>query len=148
MFRRLNALKGVYRAGIGAASLALLAASADAAPVSYDCNIGNNGADNWISERFILAYDVDTKIAAVSDRVALIFNNDKPQPAEVDRETRNGVIIKWFIETRSASGQNAKFRYSANLNTKTGKVTVVGVPLGYANRFTGGGRCKLIKPGS
>lgn len=128
-----------------AGALAFMGMTSDAAAKTeaFDCDLSlGTGANDWVSDRYVFAFDKETGVAAVTDRIALIFNQGAPAEARVDRETRNGgVVLKWSIKARSASGQNAELRYSAVLDIARGRVSIIANPLGYEGNFNGGGSC-------
>ncbi|MCH2164156.1 MAG: hypothetical protein MK098_05830 [Marinovum sp.] len=127
-------------------ALGLGATPSFAAPEAYECDLSAGiGANQWVSPRYIFSFDRKTNVAAVTDRLAATFFDGRPAPARIKRETRNGgVVLVWEVNARSASGQNAKFRYSAIIDGRTKRVNVSANPLAYNNNFNGSGKCTQL----
>lgn len=118
------------------------AASAGASGYFYDCDVGKQSFEtNWISQKMAIIVEANGQVS-VLDEVALVFNNGVPFPARVTRSTDSRLVVSWVLRDSEDIRGNIipRTRYSATVNKRTGRVTVIAKPEGYL-RMTGRGNC-------
>ncbi len=92
----------------------------------------------------ILSYDPEAQTGAAYDPIIHSIH-EVPIPVEFERENDIRVVWRWTLENVQPSrGERLTLSFSARLNEKTGRVSVVVIYHGYDNEAVRRGRCKVI----
>lgn len=131
-------------------AVCLTAGAAIAAPpVMYECSITEKRRKlGWISDTMAIVIDKDGK-ASVVDNVTLNFTGG-PVAAQMLRNTAEKLKVRWVVKGArdSENVRVAEFSYDAMLNKTTNAIAVYAIPLGFPNRFSGKGTCKVRTDGT
>lgn len=125
---------------LAAASNFAMALTASAG-VFYECDMNTKIQNGWISPKIGIVIN-DAGQVTVIDAVVLQFIGD-PVKAKVSRRG-DKLRITWNIANAvDSQGERApKFRYVADLNSKTMAIAVSAKPVGYTERWYKKGKCK------
>lgn len=120
----------------------MAAAGVAQAAIFYECDLKTRIHNGWVSPKMAFVF-VDDGRAKVIDGITLAFLDESAE-AKVTRRGDN-LRITWTVANAKDDSGNyiPTFRYLANLNTATRAVSVVAKPVGYPQRWSAKGSCKI-----
>lgn len=129
-----------------AISICLVSTTQQAFADRYVCEMKGTRPGEWIQKDLVIDHDTKTGKVLVSDAVILHYFN-RPIEGRVDVDNDRRRTFKWSVEgAKDSKGQyGPSMDYSATYRKGTGKVSVSMIPVGYANHFKRGGKCKVSK---
>jgi len=117
--------------------------------VMYECAITQKHKKlDWISDTMAIVVGKDGKVSVVDNVTLQIMGG--PVAAQVLRNTAEKMKVRWVVKGArdSENVRVAEFSYDAMLDKTTNAIAVYAIPLGFPNRFTGKGTCKVRTDGT
>ena len=122
--------------------LVMLAATANARAVIYDCKPTAGRPDSVIQPEYVIWYDKATGAVLVSDPI-IISTVGNPVQGKVQSESDVRTVFDWKLKTVKGTSDSASWEYRARVFKADGRLSLTVTPVGYDNQFTSEGHCTV-----